>query len=446
MKQILSHIYEVRNSEFYRNIGRLFSGIFLARIIPALFALLIARLYAPESFGDYMLFLSISALLSVFVNGGYEGALLIAGNEIRREAIYRFSMRINLIINSSVLIVLLFYLFIHPGDAGRNLMLLLIPCYSFFFGATQMVRNRLISRKAFRRLAVLEMVRALLTGTLQSLCFVFPETGLFAGLVAAQIITFFWFAEIRLSLRKDSFSRPNRLERALAGRYRRFPLYSLPAEFFNFLSQQLPVFLIKPFFGSSNLGLYSFSHRYLFIPVQMTGISIGSVYVEKASALRSSPVELSELTYSLFKKQVWLSLLPFTLIAFWGKPVFSFLFGPVWSYSGYLAQILAPWLFFVFISSPLSMILTVREKQKESMLFNILLLLTRASVLLAGGLWLKNLSVTIALFSGTGVLFFAFLGGWSLRLAGVNLFHAAGFLLKALIICSLPLLILWLWI
>jgi O-antigen/teichoic acid export membrane protein len=446
MKQILSHIHEVRNSEFYRNIGRLFSGIFLARIIPALFALLIARLYAPENFGMYMLFLSISVLLSVFVNGGYEGALLIAVNDTRREAIFRFSLRINLMINSFTLIGILLSLVVFPGDTNQNLMLLLIPGYAFFFGATQMVRNRLISRKSFRRLATLEMVRALLTGILQSLCFIFPETGLFIGVVAAQIITFIWFADIRLSLRKDFFHYPDRLERAMAGRYRRFPFYSLPAEFFNFLSQQLPVFLIKPFFGSSNLGLYSFSHRYLFIPVQLTGISIGSVYVEKAAALRSFPEELSELTFSLFKKQVWLSLLPFTLIAFWGESLFTLLFGPTWSYSGFLAQILAPWLFFVFISSPLSMILTVREKQKESMFFNILLLLSRALVLVAGGLWLKNLSITIAMFSGTGVLFFLFLCGWSLRLAGVNLCRSALFLLKALIICTLPFLLLWLWI
>jgi O-antigen/teichoic acid export membrane protein len=446
MKQILSHIHEIRNSEFYRNIGHLFSGIFLARIIPALFALLIARVYAPENFGMYMLFLSISSLLSVFVNGGYEGALLISGNEARREAIFKFSLRINLTINSIVFIFILLTLFINPGDATHNLMQLLIPCYSFFFGATQMVRNRLISRKSFRRLATLEMVRALLTGILQSLCFIFPETGLFAGLVAAQIITFILFADISFPLTKGLFHRPDRLERALAGRYRRFPLFSLPAEFFNFLSQQLPVFLIKPFFGSSNLGLYSFSHRYLFIPVQMTGISIGSVYVEKAAALRTAPEELSGLTFSLYKKQIWLSLLPFTLIAFWGEPLFTFLFGPTWSYSGFLAQILSPWLFLVFISSPLSMIITVREKQKESMFFNILLLLIRALVLVAGGLWLKNLTYTIALFSGTGVLFFLFLGGWSLRLAGVNLSRSALFLLKALLICTLPLFLVWLWI
>ncbi len=446
MKSILRHISELKNSEFYRNIGGLFSGIFMARIIPALFALLIARIYAPENFGGYMLFLSISALLSVFVNGGYEGALLIAGHESRRRRLSRFAFRINGLLNAAILaLILVYHLFFLKGQSW-NLMLLLIPFYSYFFGAIQMVRNTLISRKSFRRLASLEVVRALLTGILQSLCFIFPETGLFLGVVIAQVFTFFWFAENRSSLLRSLFSRSTGFERALAGRYRRFPLYSLPSEFFNFLSQQLPVFLIKPFFGSLNLGLYSFSHRYLSIPVQLTGISIGSVYVEKAAALRQSPLELAALTLSLFKKQVWVSLLPFTVVAFWGEPLFALLFGSTWAYSGFLSQILAPWLFMVFIGSPLSTILTVKEKQKESMIFNILLLLTRALVLVAGGWWLKDLTLTITLFSATGTLFFLFLGAWSLRLAGVRLTTAGFILLKAMAIISLPLFLMRLWI
>lgn len=70
---------ELTGSEFYRNIAGLFTGVFAARLIPALFALAIARLYLPENFGDFVLFLSIASLFSILVNGGYESALLLAG-------------------------------------------------------------------------------------------------------------------------------------------------------------------------------------------------------------------------------------------------------------------------------------------------------------------------------------------------------------------------------
>jgi O-antigen/teichoic acid export membrane protein len=307
-----------------------------------------------------------------------------------------------------------------------------------------MIRNYFISHQSFRKMAMLEIIRAFLTGILQSLFFIIPETGLFLGVVLAQMVAFLiFFPGLKIpSIFRFHWSS---FELALVKRYRNFPLYSLPSEFFNFLSQQLPVFLIKPFFGSVNLGLYSFSHRYLSVPVQLTSISVGSVYIERARSLKENPDSLAGLTYSLLKKQIWISLIPFTVLALWGKPVFGFLFGNEWEYSGLLAQILAPWLFTVFISSPLSTILIAREKQKFSMIFNILLLLSRAIVLVAGGLLLKDMTLTVGLYSLTGFIFFAFLGLYSLKLARVSLIKAGLFFLKVFIISAIPLILLKLW-
>jgi hypothetical protein len=75
-----------------------------------------------------------------------------------------------------------------------------------------------------------------------------------------------------------------------------------------------------------------------------------------------------------------------------------------------------------------------------------LLLLSRAVVLVIGGLLLKDLSLTVGLFSITGFVFFAFLGIYSLKLAHVNLIEAGIFFLKMFIIFTLPLLLLRIWI
>jgi O-antigen/teichoic acid export membrane protein len=441
--------YQFRNlfpGEFYRNIAGLFTGIFAARLIPALFAFLIARLYLPDQFGEFVLYFSIASLLSVFVNGGYEGAVILAESDAQRHRIFRLSLRNNLIINLIASAGIFGFMALWGKNDTWNILLMLVPFYAFFFGGLQMIRNYFISHQNFRKLAWLEITRALLTGILQSLFFILPETGLFLGVVLAQMVTFLIFSSgIKFTSGFRLFHWSS-FELALARRYRNFPLYSLPAEFFNYLSQQLPVFLIKPFFGSVNLGLYSFSHRYLSVPVQLTSISIGSVYIERARSLKEKHDSLAGLTWSLFKKQVWISLIPFTVLALWGKPLFGFLFGNEWEYSGLLAQILSPWLFTVFISSPLSTILIAREKQRFSMIFNILLLLSRAIVLVVGGWLLKDLTLTVGLFSITGFVFFVFLGIYSLKLAHVNLVKAGLFCLKMLIICTLPLILLRLWI
>ncbi len=444
MTSMPERIRKLTGNDFYRNIAGLFTGVFAARLIPALFAILIARLYSPGNFGDFVLFLSLASLLSIWVNGGYEGALLLAESPEEKKKIISLSVKTNLTINIIVL-GLISGILLLAGDHAKNARLwLLIPAYAFFFGALQLTRNYFISNKEFRRLALLEVFRAAVTGVLQTLFFVLPGTGLFLGVILAQALTFVFFsARIPGFAIRKGYS-PDELQ--LARRYKNFPLFAVPSEFFNYLSNQLPVFMIKPFFGQTLLGLYSFSHRYLNIPVQLTSISIGSVYIQKARSLKNDPVELGSLTLSLFKKQVWTAILPFTLLALWGRELFGFLFGSEWEFSGSLAQLLSPWLFTVFISSPLSTILIAREKQKTSMVFNIGLLVSRAAALAAGGLILKDISATVGLYSLTGVLFFTFLGIYSLHLAGADLLKAAATLLKAFVACVIPLILIWLWL
>jgi O-antigen/teichoic acid export membrane protein len=55
---------------------------------------------------------------------------------------------------------------------------------------------------------------------------------------------------------------------------------------------------------------------------------------------------------------------PFTIIYFFGQHLFVFVFGDQWLESGKLSEIMAPWLMLNFISSPLTIIPLVLEKQK----------------------------------------------------------------------------------
>lgn len=447
MRKIRSFIREMVKSEFYRNIAGLFTGIFAARLIPAFFSLVIARLYAPDDFGIFVLFLSIASLLSIVTTGGYERAILLAGSLKEKQHLFRFSMKSNFVINSIMLAGIAgFILTTGRKEAAEIFLLSSIPVFAFFFGGLQLIRNILISNRQFKKLSVLEITRAVITGVLQTLFFIIPGTGLFLGILLAQMATFLIYFYNLPETRETGLGRFRNRELALARRYVDFPKFSVPGELFNYISSQLPVFMIKPFFGATTLGLYSFSHRYLGIPVQLTSISIGSVYVEKAQSLKNRSSELSNLTFGLLKRQFILAIVPFTILALWGNSIFSFIFGVQWEYSGTIAQLIAPWLFTVFIGSPLSNILIVREKQKISMYFNIAMLIFRAIALAVGALVFKDITIAIALYSLVGFVSFILLTGYSLRLAHVGLLKATWFAVKVAGMVILPLLILKLWL
>jgi len=80
------------------------------------------------------------------------------------------------------------------------------------------------------------------------------------------------------------------------------------------------------------------------------------------------------------------------------------------------------------------------------MIFNIFLLLFRILALSIGGLILKDMTMSIVLFSLTGFIFFTLLGIYSLYLARVNLVKALLFLLKVILVCVVPLVLIYLWL
>ncbi|WP_217651628.1 oligosaccharide flippase family protein [Mariniphaga anaerophila] len=447
MPGIRNSIKNLIKSDFYRDILKLFSGMFFARLFPALFALIIVRIYTPENFGIFVLYLTIASAISIVATGKYESALFLAESPDERKHIFWLSQKINTAVNLVALAVLLLYILIFRiSDFGRIIMLLLIPFYSFSLGAVQLIRNILIARKSFKTLSILEVIRAVITGILQCALFVFPVLGLFLGAVCSQLFIYVWYSQ---RLPESSGFKPVRFstkEKELARRYINFPKYSVASEFFNFISSQLPVFMVKPFFGETMLGLYSFSHRYISVPIQLVSISISRVYIQKAQSLKNNLNELSALTFSLFKKQFWMGIFPFTILGLWGAEIFGVLFGSEWEFSGYLAQLLSPWLFLVMLSSPLSSVLIIFEKQKFSMNYNIILLVTRIVSLAIGGFVFHDIVWAIGLYSLTGFVFFAALGAWSMKLAGVKIADMALFVAKATVITVFPLILIKLWV
>ena len=199
MSTLLESFKNLFRSEFYRNILSLFSGVFLARLFPALFALIIVRIYSPDDFGIFVLYLTIASALSIVSTGKYENAIILAETTDEKRQIFWLAQKLNFWINIFALLLISIYVLIAGLKAYSTIiMLLLIPGYSFFFAAVQLVRNIFISNKQFKKLSFLEIVRSVLTGIFQCSLFILPGTGLFIGAILAQLLTFFIYS-IRLS-------------------------------------------------------------------------------------------------------------------------------------------------------------------------------------------------------------------------------------------------------
>jgi O-antigen/teichoic acid export membrane protein len=184
------------------------------------------------------------------------------------------------------------------------------------------------------------------------------------------------------------------------------------------------------FFNTAVVGYYALGQKMLSLPMNVVGNSIAQVFFPRA-ADASREGNLNQLVMNTFDKLLNLGLVPILLISLVAPDLFSFIFGSKWLVAGQYVRWLSPWFLFVFITSPISTLYDVLGRQRDGLIFNTLLLISRVLVLWWGGKT-GNDQFTIALFGITGTVFWIFNCFWLLWMAGNKLLPALKKLTTAL--------------
>jgi O-antigen/teichoic acid export membrane protein len=226
---------------------------------------------------------------------------------------------------------------------------------------------------------------------------------------------------------------PRRI-RAVAVRFRRFPLYVLWAALLNTLSVQAPVLLLAAMFDTTVVGWFSITVRVLQLPSTIIGNAVAQVFYARVS--RESHVGARATTAAVYRSLLALGTGPMVLLAIGGQQLFSFAFGDAWTEAGAYAQWLAPWLLLVFVTSPLSTLVYVRERQGAELVFQIVLLVVRTTSLVVG--WVMgSATLAIALFGIASAASWGPYMLWLLRLGGVRASESLSWLSRNLAIALL---------
>ena len=165
----------------------------------------------------------------------------------------------------------------------------------------------------------------------------------------------------------------------------------------NMVSWQLPALMLTRFFSATVAGHYSLGLRVLQMPMSLVGAAISQVFFQRAAELRSQNT-LTPLVENAFRRLVFIGLPPMLVLGIIGRELFSFMFGANWMEAGIYVQILSIWTFFWFISSPLSNIFTIMERQDISLKINICNIFMRFLSLWIGGIC-QNPRLAIVLFA-----------------------------------------------
>lgn len=356
-------------SEFNQNILTLMTGTTIAQAIPIAISPILTRIYTPEDFGVFALFLAITTIVGSIANGRYELAIMLPKKDEDAINIFALGFVITCLISFILLIlVILFndYFTRLLGNDEINFWLYFIPISVFFTGLFNILNYFNNRRKNYEDLKNATILKAIVLAIVQ-LVIGFIKTGS-TGLISGSIISNM-FANLRLirNILKDKIliSKINTVKIiALIKRYKTFPKYNLPSTLADAVTQQLPFLILPKIYGLSISGYFSLSQKLIALPSSLIAKSISQVFFQKISTNKKNRVKNMPILLNTIKKLFLISL-PISLFIFLFAPsLFQIIFGKEWILSGEIAQYLALIFLITFISSTLSITLVAYEKLK----------------------------------------------------------------------------------
>lgn len=412
---------------FGRDVLKLSSGATVAQAITMLTYPIISRLFLPETFGTWQVFTAISLTLSTVACLRYEMAVVLPEEDEEAANVFGASIAVALVVSllSGAALLIAARPFIQALNAsGLRPYLWLIPVTTLIHGVWRATSAWNTRAKRFGTQSLGQVAGSATTSALPIAMAALGRSD--AGVLVATWVLG-WVANtgtLAVQAWHDAwglFQRGIRWPQmaAVLRRYRKFALVDTWGTLFNAISWQLPPLLLSAFFSEAVVGYYSPANRVIVLPLSLLGNAIVPVFLRQASELRDRPQALAHMAGLLLRRLVALGLFPSVLLALGGRELFVLFLGSNWSEAGIYSQILAPWMFFLFISIPLSVLFTVLERQELSFVIQALVLVTRTAALVIGGL-LHNIYLALAIWSVTGVLVYGGLAVWNLRLAGVG--------------------------
>jgi O-antigen/teichoic acid export membrane protein len=368
----LSESKDIHSAGYLRNIVTMMAGSGVATIIPIVLSLVLTRLYSPENYGSFSIFLSTAGLLSMLVTIQYCSAILFPGKDCAASQVALLSLLVTLVVAVTIAVS---FVILAVWDMPIMRHGWLLPISLIVSGCNATLRAWSSRLKRYRVSSLSKIVSVLAAGAVQIIIgSIYPSSfGLIVGYVCGQIAmagVFLWGNQILIKLIYENIPSAQQL-RTLGQRYRSFLLFATPSAIVESAIANLPIYAFALFYTESDIGFLGLALRILLGPVNVLSQSVGQVFQQKAV----EDVRESGGCRLLFRNTLTgLSLigLPgFAVLFAFGPDLFSFAFGEGWAMSGEFARPLAVLFCVKFVTGPLLFVFYITNRQKQFLIFNI---------------------------------------------------------------------------
>ena len=363
------------------------TGTTIAQAIPIAISPILTRIYTPEDFGIFALYMSIASMIAVVATGRYELAIMLPKKDEDAVSIVALSIIISFFVSFiALLIVSIFNTEIASllGNPEISNWLYFIPITVLLTGIYQSFNYWSNRKKQYKRLAVSRVVQSGTTASIRlGMGFGgFGSSGLILGGVLGQTIA---TSVLGRMIWKEDRYRLKKVKRlkifALIKRYKKLPIFNLPNALIDGFRLSGIMILIAKFFTTATLGQFSLAWKMVQTPMSLIGSSLAQVFFQKISSSKKS--DLNSIVKKFILKASMLSLPIFLIIYFFAVDIFIVVFGENWKLAGEVASIMSPWLFLNFLTTPMANIFIVLNRQEIVLMVSLFYMLIPIGILLA---------------------------------------------------------------
>ena len=322
----------------------------------------ITRLYPPELYGGFVIFLAWGGFLLPVVCARCEVAIALPSSLRAASAVAWGSLGIALGVSALCALAVAVAWAMYPP--ARVAALALLPLYVLLGGVVQVLGNWAARVHAYRRLSLSRIVQAAATALL-SLAWV-PLWGAQAlGLVVATLAgQFIALGVLAQGLSQTGFRRraaPRQVWR-LMRHFRRLTLFNVPHVLSDAAQGSGLPLLIAHFFGAPAAAYYAFSARLLKAPLGLVSGAVSQVYYPRAASHRHDDERLRRDALRILAVSTTGVMLVWPLLLLVPDAAYAWAFGAAWAEVGQYLRALSPWILSAFVAAPLSVLYLVKER------------------------------------------------------------------------------------
>lgn len=357
-------------SKLVRNSVKLLSANALAQIIGLAVYPILTRLYTPDDFGAFNVFMSMAGIATLISTAEFQYAIVLPKEDKKAWNVLQCGI--------VVLIAVSLCCIWKP----------LLALYVLVMGLWTLMNYWYTRKQEFGNISRFQIGQSVSSAAIKTgLAYTPFSGGLIWGSVLAPLISLIlnWFYSGKKSVR-DRWNEPFRKEDLLAtvSEYRKFPCFNLPRSLVGNLGNNLPSLLLAPVFGLYELGFFGMAITLAFRPINMISSSIYQVLFQQFSERVNQHSSIQNIYYKYITEAALIAIPGFAALWFVLPGLCHILLGDGWELSGEYIRWMLPWLLCSLLVAPICSLCDVFGEQKKGFLFEILLSLARLGGMVIG--------------------------------------------------------------